>query len=124
MDLCEFLTYDGYDFKCKNCGIVLSFEDYQLNEPVYVCNMSIKKNQSFPSFIKKIRNFALATIKHIATGAKMCDDKTIQKRYEICQSCSNFTNNSCSLCGCHLTRNKRFISKLAWKDQKCPINKW
>ena len=94
MDLCEFLTYDGYDFKCKNCGIVLSFEDYQLNEPVYVCNMSIKKNQSFPSFIKKIRNFALATIKHIATGAKMCDDKTIQKRYEICQSCSNFTNNS------------------------------
>lgn len=124
--LCDLVTYDGYDFKCKNCGIILSFEEYQNIPPVYVCTMSIEKqnSDSFPSFIKRIKNFALATITHIATGAKMCDDKSIEKRYEICQSCSNFSNNSCKLCGCYLTRNKQFISKLAWKDQKCPINKW
>lgn len=121
---CKFITYDGMHFKCKNCGIELVFMEYQLSEPVYICSKSIEKDGSFPSFIQKIKNFALATFDHIMLGAPMADEQTIENRYNICVSCENFHNNSCKLCGCPLKQGKNYISKLAWKDQKCPINKW
>lgn len=124
--LCEFLTYDNIHFKCKRCGTELRFTEYQVSEPVFVCNNVLKKDhhQTFPNFIKKIKNFAQATVGHFLKGMPICDDSTIEKRYKICQGCDHFVSGSCSLCGCPLHRNRRFISKLAWSEQKCPINKW
>lgn len=124
--LCDFVTFDGINFKCKNCGVELRFTEYQLSDPVFVCNHSIKKNknEAYPSFVKKIKNFATAVFDHLTLGMPMATEETIEKRYEICLNCENFSNNSCRLCGCALNRNKKFVSKLAWADQKCPINKW
>ena len=104
----------------------LRFTEYQISEPIFICNDVLKKdhNQTFPNFMKKIKNFAQATIGHLFKGMPICDDNTIEKRYRICQRCEHFVSNSCVLCGCPLTRNRKFISKLAWSDQKCPINKW
>lgn len=121
---CDFVTYDGMHFKCKNCNVELFFPEYQLSEPIYVCSKSISKDSTMPNFIKKIKNFVLATFDHIALGAPMCDEDTISKRYDICLKCENFHNHSCKLCGCPLKQGKNYISKLAWADQKCPINKW
>lgn len=123
---CDFVTFDGMHFKCKYCGIELIFSEYQYSAPVYICNRSIAKNsnETFRGFIQKIKNFTLATIKHIANGAPMCDEQTIEKRYNICLKCEHFNKNACSLCGCPLKRHKAYISKLAWSDQKCPIDKW
>lgn len=125
-NMCDFLTNDGMIFKCKNCGTELKFSEYQLSSPVFVCSMSIKKqkDETFLSFIGKIKNFAMATIDHVRLGMPTCTDDTIEKRYEICTKCEYFDNSSCKLCGCGLHRNRRFVSKLAWSDQKCPINKW
>lgn len=124
--LCDFVTYDGMHFKCTNCGIELKFTEEQISAPVYICDTSIEKgqNESFPTFIQKLKNFAKSTIDHIMVGSPTCSEELIEKRYKICQSCENFHNNSCRLCGCYLHRNKKFVSKLAWADQKCPINKW
>lgn len=121
---CEFLTYDGMNFKCKHCGVELRFTEYQLSAPVFICNRSIKKDVSFPNFIQKIKNFAKATFDHVVLGSPMCTEDEIKKRYDICSKCENFHDHSCRLCGCPLTQKRNYISKLAWADQKCPINKW
>ena len=121
---CEFITYDGMHFKCKHCGVELKFTEYQLSAPVYVCSRAISSEKSFPKFIEKIKNFALATFDHIMLGAPMCNEEEIKKRYDICLKCENFHNHTCKLCGCPLKQKRNYISKLAWSDQKCPINKW
>jgi hypothetical protein len=28
------------------------------------------------------------------------------------------------VCGCNLSSRKIFMNKLAWADQKCPLDKW
>lgn len=41
-----------------------------------------------------------------------------QARLDICSSCENFSNDSCSLCGCILE------TLLLHKQSHCPIEKW
>lgn len=87
-----------------------------------------------PSIILKTRNFFKALYQHIKTGMKKCSNKEITNRYNICCSCDFFEvlefNEKvaiarCNNCGCTLSNDKKyFLNKLAWKDQKCPINKW
>lgn len=87
-----------------------------------------------PSILLKIRNFFKALYQHIKTGMKKCSQKEVDKRYDICMSCDFFETirfdqieavARCNYCGCSLSNNKKyFLNKLAWKDQKCPINKW
>lgn len=121
--ICEFVTFDGMHFKCKNCGVQLRFTEYQYSSPVFICKNNLKATTEL-GFLQKVKNFAKATLTHLLLGSPMCDDNTIQLRYNICKKCEHFNNNSCKLCGCPLTQQRKYISKLAWADQKCPINKW
>lgn len=57
-------------------------------------------------------------------AAKMCSDKEIEDRLAICNSCEYFKENSCLLCGCTVIREANFKNKLAYKNQKCPADKW
>lgn len=75
-------------------------------------------------FLQKVRNFAKATVRHVAAGMPMATDEEILRRHDICRGCEFFKNNSCSKCGCPIYRDKKFISKLAWADEKCPVGKW
>jgi hypothetical protein len=120
---CEFVTFDGMHFKCKNCGVQLRFTEYQHSAPVFVCKNNLKSTTEL-GFLQKIKNFAKATLTHLLLGSPMCDDNTIKLRYNICKQCEHFSNNSCKLCGCPLKQQRNYISKLAWADQKCPIEKW
>lgn len=75
-------------------------------------------------FLKKVRNFATAAVQHVAAGMPMASDEEIIRRHDICRGCEFFKDNSCSKCGCPVYRDKKFISKLAWADQSCPVGKW
>lgn len=85
------------------------------------------------SIITKIKNFIKALYNHIITGMKKCSQKQINQRYDVCLSCEHYSMKkdksndiyaTCNLCGCNLSNKKVFMNKLAWKDQKCPANKW
>ena len=67
---------------------------------------------------------AIATAQHVAAGMPMASDEEIIRRHDICMACEFFKDNSCSKCGCPVYRDKKFISKLAWADQSCPVGKW
>ena len=75
-------------------------------------------------WLEKAKNFAVASAQHVAAGMPTCSDEEIIRRHDICMSCEFFKDNSCGKCGCPISRDKRFISKLAWADQSCPVGKW
>jgi hypothetical protein len=75
-------------------------------------------------WLEKAKNFAVASAKHVAAGMPTCSDEEIIRRHDICMGCEFFKDNSCGKCGCPISRDKKFISKLAWADQSCPVGKW
>jgi hypothetical protein len=78
------------------------------------------------SILKKLKNFIKALWFHIGAGLPKSSQEEINKRFAICQKCDLFDNKSsqCLACGCNLSQKSIFLNKLAWADQKCPINKW
>lgn len=120
---CEF-DFLGNGYRCKNCGIFIATQDGM--PPVFPCkkNTIREKGESEISFLEKIKNFANAASEHISSGMKLASDKTLLDRYNICEDCEFFKNGSCSQCGCPVYRHKKFISKLSWAEQRCPVGKW
>lgn len=85
------------------------------------------KNNAYPphvSLLTKAKNFAAATVNHVASGMHRCTDEQIEERFAICQGCEYYVDNACSKCGCKIARDKAIISKLAWAEQSCPVGKW
>jgi uncharacterized paraquat-inducible protein A len=76
--------------------------------------------------ISKIKTFVKSIIFHIWAGFPKCNQEQINTRYTICLSCDSFdsVNKECMECGCNINNKKIFMNKLAWADQKCPLNKW
>jgi len=77
-----------------------------------------------PSFLTKIKNFAAATVQHVAAGMPMASDDEIIRRHDICLTCEHLQNDACILCGCPVSRAAGYVSKLSWADQSCPAGKW
>jgi len=77
-----------------------------------------------PSFVDKIKNFAVASAKHVAAGMPMASDEEIIRRHDICLACEFLKDGACSKCGCPVVRAKKYVSKLSWADSECPVGKW
>jgi uncharacterized paraquat-inducible protein A len=76
--------------------------------------------------LNKILTFIKSLFRHIYNGFPKCSKQQIMFRYGICSVCEFFDDkqSQCLQCGCNIKTKKIFLNKLAWKDQKCPINKW
>lgn len=61
---------------------------------------------------------------HAYAGFPKSTQKLINERYDICGSCEYFEKNTCLVCGCNINNKRIFMNKLAWLDQRCPMNKW
>lgn len=74
----------------------------------------------------KILNFFRALFWHVCSGSPKSSKKLIMERYMICCSCDFFDEkkSQCLQCGCNINTKKILLNKLAWADQKCPLNKW
>ena len=83
-----------------------------------------EENKKLPKRSKRLKNFTVSAIKHAVKGMPTCTQEQIDERMSICQMCRYFTNSRCVKCGCACNNNKKFLNKLAWSDQECPIGKW
>lgn len=74
----------------------------------------------------RIVNFGAALVKHVESGMEKRSDEEIKEIFKICESCPLYKNGVCShsSCGCNISNKNRFLNKIAWKDQHCPISKW
>ncbi len=75
---------------------------------------------------KKIKNFIVAWLSHTRNGSQKSSQSLINLRHSICSQCDRFDkeNGQCLECGCSISNRKILLNKLAWFDQKCPLNKW
>lgn len=73
-----------------------------------------------------ILNFLKSLYFHISLGLPKSSQQQILDRFTICKSCEMFDskNSQCLVCGCNINTKKTFFNKLAWADQKCPLDKW
>lgn len=76
------------------------------------------------TLIQKAKNFAASVAKHVAAGMPQASDEEVARRFAICQGCEHFDGKACKKCGCPVVREKKFISKLSWANEKCPVGKW
>lgn len=74
----------------------------------------------------KLQTFLKSLFWHIAYGLPKSGQQTIDYRYNICINCDSFDkkHQQCLECGCNISQKNIFLNKLAWADQKCPIDKW
>lgn len=74
----------------------------------------------------RLKTFIKSLFWHIQRGLPKSNQSTIDHRYQICISCDQFDNkhHQCTMCGCNINNKKIFLNKLAWADQRCPLNKW
>jgi hypothetical protein len=73
---------------------------------------------------KKARNFAASAARHVAAGMPQATDEQVAARFAICQTCEHFDGKACGKCGCPVVREKKFLSKLSWANESCPVGKW
>jgi hypothetical protein len=76
------------------------------------------------SLATKARNFAASAAKHVAAGMPQATDEQVAARFAICQGCEHFDGKACRKCGCPVVREKKFLSKLSWAGESCPVGKW
>jgi len=79
---------------------------------------------SSPSLAQKAVNFVSSAAKHVAAGAPLASEEEVARRFAICQSCEFYDGKACEKCGCPVVREKKFISKLSWANESCPVGKW
>lgn len=81
-----------------------------------------------PSTVRRVVNFTLAAIAHLVRGNPTCDQEQIDQRLKVCRACQWFSAElqMCQhpQCGCSINSERRFLNKLAWADQACPVGKW
>lgn len=77
-------------------------------------------------FLIKLKTFLKSLFWHISRGLPKSSRAVIEARYKICLVCDSYDkqNQQCNECGCNINNKSIFLNKLAWADQKCPLNKW
>jgi hypothetical protein len=125
---CQFVFIKDNTYKCINCDNQITVIDEYNEPPMMMCRAYIVKQESMlqenVSFSQKVKNFASSLYGHIKNNMELCPDHIIEKRYDICKSCEYFKDSTCTKCGCPLIRDRAYISKLAWSNEACPINRW
>jgi hypothetical protein len=76
------------------------------------------------SVLQKARNFAASAAKHAAAGMPQATEEQVAARFAICQGCEHFDGRACRQCGCPVVRERKFLSKLSWANESCPVGKW
>lgn len=107
---CNFVEKDGI-WECSHCGFT------------FKRNVNRKCG---PSAVKRVTNFTKSVVKHVFNGMEKSSQEEIDRRLSICNECPLFQDGICkhNECGCNVSNKQKFMNKLAWADQECPLGKW
>lgn len=126
MIICEFVQIAYNTARCIRCGNTIQILDGMEGFPAFPCRSEISeafKNSSVDTSIIK-KHTSNRDVSTYDANLEQCSEQQIQERYNICRTCEYFDNNTCSQCGCVLSRDKVFFNKLLWKNESCPEQKW
>lgn len=114
---CNFVKIKDNVFECSKCGNIVTAKTESDLSPVLPCKSPLLSDNIASSVIK----FG-SEIDHMKND--LCSEERIQIRYNTCQQCEFFKDNSCEKCGCTVIRDRNYLNKLAVKSEHCPIDKW
>jgi hypothetical protein len=80
-----------------------------------------------PSLARRALNFATALARHAGDGFAKREQTEIDAILENhCKPCEFFNGTRCThaSCGCNISGERKFLNKLAWASEHCPIGKW
>ena len=112
---------EGYLEEVLAAGVV---RGQHVHLPAEAYRALVKKYTTDVPFSQKLKNFTKSAVKHLASGAQLCTEEEVARRHAICQTCEFLKDGACRKCGCPVVREKKFISKLSWANESCPIGKW
>lgn len=123
---CNFQPDGDGKFICQECGLRVPRQNIKAN-----CKVK-NKGYTPPSLPERIQNFTISAVKHAAAGNPKVPEHIMKERLAICKECPLFKPNDndvggvCthSTCGCNIKDNMEYLNKLAWADQKCPVDRW
>ena len=149
---CEFeatgeLFKDKRIYKCVNCDLTLALEDPDAKITCFsyaktVFNQEIEKNGALGKPINiKSEEEKEAIAQQVLNNHNdldaytpptaeapqeeaLCTDEQISDRLAVCNRCEYYENDACTLCGCHIVREKNYMNKLAKKESICPDGRW
>lgn len=119
---CSFKPNSLGTFTCEYCGFTFPKDSVKRNCPA----------RKEPNIVQKGWNFAKAAVQHAINGYPTVTEEKMRERLDICRSCDLFKPNANQVggicthesCGCTIQDNLNYLNKIAWADQKCPIDKW
>lgn len=81
-----------------------------------------------PSLASQGIHFAGALVKWVASGRPTRSEEEINALLEICQGCEFYEPEKevCLKCGCCNGKpdKGKWLNKVAWATEKCPVGKW
>lgn len=113
---CSFAKIAPNTYQCMKCENIVTADDNIDEPPLVPCISPVSRNYN-PTNVHQFMS------EHIES-AELCSESEIDNRHKICESCEFFKDNSCTQCGCLLSKDRIYLNKLAMKSQSCPINKW
>lgn len=131
-EFCDFIFIedvgDNKKYRCSKCTHILTMPKTIQDPPLIPCRKDLNQQRynknKLPSFFTRLSNFIRALYRHIISGGKRTSPIERNRRLNICRSCEHFNGHACTKCGCPITAHAKFISKLDWASQHCPLKKW
>lgn len=123
MDYCKFRKTETPNvYRCEICGAMTAPTESPPERIYFEC----RSNRKGPSWLQRIKNFAVALASHIAVGSPRASQADINARLEVCAECPLFNGSICTHanCGCNVTGEDVFMNKLSWADSTCPAGRW
>lgn len=119
---------------CQQCGHERKLvpNNHGLGGPpdlsLYVrpCSLKLLCEQS-PDVLQMAVNFSGALKRHALNGRKVRSEEEIRAIYAICSACPLLQDGRCNheKCGCNVSPDPtRWLNKLAWQSEHCPIDQW
>jgi hypothetical protein len=114
----------GQQYRCANCNNIVTITDDNQEPPQMICRSLLPINGgASDGLLSKRQLTSMLDINH-QNNTNMCSETEINNRHSICQGCEFFRLSTCSQCGCAITRDKTYASKLIFKNESCPVGKW
>lgn len=125
---CDFvIEREDSRFECPKCGYII---EAKYRNAKRKCEPLIQP-QYEPTLLKKIGHFSWALARHLYKGVPTVTQEELDRRLAICQECPLLKKNGlvggvCTheSCGCTIQDEVVFLNKIAWADEKCPLDKW
>lgn len=122
MSYCDFRHTLKGRMKCRRCGYIVPqhIAERAQGNIVRECRGPIR----FPDVLSRLASFGKAVWRRVRRWGDNRTEAEVAAIFAICEECPHLTDRGCAKCGCRVSRESKWLNKLRWRSEHCPIGKW